>query len=98
MRAYDDMIADSARLSRVIDKLRPLHAEKTITDWQAMAATGDFATLAQALMEQHYDPRYEKHRARMACPMVEVAGGPLTAATLPEAATRIAAAVGAIAR
>jgi tRNA 2-selenouridine synthase len=92
VRAYGDMVADTNRLCRVIDQLRPAHAEKTIADWQAMAGTGAFATLAQGLMEHHYDPRYDKHRARIAMPMIEVAGGTLTPETLPEAAARVAAA------
>jgi len=49
-----------------VAKLRPLHAAEVIEDWLAMAAAGDFETLADNLMEHHYDPRYEKHRARFA--------------------------------
>lgn len=63
-RAYDDIIADNARLSGVINKLRPFHPAERIEHWQAQAVAGDFAALAGALMADHYDPRYEKHRAR----------------------------------
>ncbi|SEN28499.1 tRNA 2-selenouridine synthase [Pseudorhodobacter antarcticus] len=63
--AYADMIADPARLSTTIDRLRPAHAADQIDLWQSMAAAGDFQSLAAGLMAQHYDPRYGKHRARL---------------------------------
>lgn len=64
-RAYADMTEDAARLAAVIDRLRPLHAAEVIAGWQALARAGAFAALAEDLMARHYDPRYEKHRARM---------------------------------
>ena len=57
-RAYGDLSADRARLAGVIDALRPSHAREVIDDWLALAAAGDFAALADGLMERHYDPRY----------------------------------------
>ena len=63
-RAYGDMVADPARLAGVIDRLRPAHADDLINAWQAMVQRGAFAELAEGLMSHHYDPRYEKHRAR----------------------------------
>lgn len=65
-RAYADLIEDRARLGAVIESLRPLHPAKTIDTWLELAAEGAFATLAAGLMARHYDPRYEKHRARFA--------------------------------
>jgi tRNA 2-selenouridine synthase len=65
-RAYADLCADPGELDAVIRKLRPLHAAEVIADWSALAAKGEFVALADALMERHYDPRYEKHRARFA--------------------------------
>lgn len=91
--AYDDMVADGARLLSVIDLLRPLHAQEVIAEWQAMAGAGAFTDLATSLMARHYDPRYAKHRARMEVPLIEVDAGPLTPASLPETAARVAAAV-----
>lgn len=92
-RAYADMVQDPVRLAGVIDQLRPVHAQEVIAEWQAMAGAGTFAALAEGLMTRHYDPRYAKHRARMAVPVAEVEAGPLTATALPEAAARVAAAV-----
>lgn len=88
--AYPDMVADPARLSAVIDRLRSSHPADLISQWQAQAAMGDFIALAQGLMEHHYDPRYAKHRAR-----IEGQGEPLSVtglspADLPDIARQIA--------
>jgi len=92
-RAYADLVADPARLTGVIDLLKPVHAQEVIAEWQAMAQEGTFRDLAASLMLRHYDPRYAKHRARMEVPSVEVEAGSLTAEALPEAAARVAAAL-----
>jgi tRNA 2-selenouridine synthase len=89
-RAYADLTADASRLAATVDLLRQMHPRERIADWQAMAAAGDFATLADSLMEQHYDQRYAKHRARMADPVAEVTAGRLDAADLPGLAAEIA--------
>lgn len=92
-RAYADMTADAARLAATVALLRPLHPAEVVDGWQAMALTADFAGLAEGLMARHYDPRYEKHRARMAAGFVEVMADDLSAAALPALADRVAAAV-----
>lgn len=92
-RAYADMTADAGRLAATVNLLRPVHPAEVIGDWLAMAAAGEFAPLAQSLMDRHYDPRYAKHRARMAAPVSEVATADLSAETLPALAARVAEAV-----
>jgi tRNA 2-selenouridine synthase len=62
--AYDDLTHDTQRFIGLIDQLRNYHAKDTILDWQALAATGDWQSLAKALMIEHYDPRYAKSQAR----------------------------------
>lgn len=89
-RAYTDMVEDATRLSGVIDLLKPQHPQEVIAEWQAMAAAGGFADLAESLMTRHYDPRYAKHRARMEVRMAEVAAGSLTPASLPDTAADVA--------
>ena len=44
-------------------------------------------------MERHYDPRYNKHRARMANPLAEVDAPRLDASDLPGLAAKVAKAV-----
>ncbi|MBS0564056.1 MAG: tRNA 2-selenouridine(34) synthase MnmH [Proteobacteria bacterium] len=94
-RAYADLTADAARLASVIDSLRPLHPAERIEEWQALAASGGFETLAEGLMREHYDPRYEKHRARFGSDADrELACDNLEPEALDVLAGRIAAAMG----
>lgn len=90
VRAYADMVRDAERLARVIDLLRPVHAAEQIEVWQAMAQAGQFRELAASLMELHYDPRYAKHRSRMAVPFTEVEVDGLGPEDLGAIADRIA--------
>jgi tRNA 2-selenouridine synthase len=77
VRAYADLTTDAGRLVEVVEKLRAAHPREVVDHWLALAGTGDFAALAEGLMARHYDPRYEKHRARMALPVAEIAAGDL---------------------
>jgi tRNA 2-selenouridine synthase len=95
-RAYADLTADPARLAATVDLLKPAHPREVIEGWQALATTGAFAALADSLMEHHYDPRYGKHRERMAAPRAKVAADRLGAADLPALAERLAGAIRAL--
>ena len=89
-RAYADLTADPAEIARVIDLLRPQHAAEVIHRWQALAAAGDHETLAAELMEQHYDPRYARQRARVAEPgAVDLVTQELTPEALEALADRL---------
>ena len=90
-RAYADLLADPARLVQVIALLRPLHPAAVIEAWQAQAGAGAFTDLAEGLMARHYDPRYAKHRGRLAVPVQRVEVDSLAPEALPELAARIAA-------
>jgi len=89
-RAYSDLTSDPERLAATVELLRPVHAQEVIAEWQALAAAGEHAALADSLMEQHYDPRYGKHRARMAGNVVEVEAETLAPDALPDLAARVA--------
>ena len=73
LRAYADLVADVSRLDQVVASLSLAHPREVIAEWRAMVAQGRFVDLAEGLMARHYDPRYGKHRARMAVPFTEVA-------------------------
>jgi tRNA 2-selenouridine synthase len=90
-RAYADLTADKARLGDVIGRLRPSHSAEMIAAWQALALAQDYTQLSASLMEQHYDPRYTRHRARMDATFVECETPDLSPAALPVLADRIAA-------
>lgn len=92
-RAYADLTGDAGRLAETVRLLRPSHPAEVIEDWLALAAAGQFAALADGLMERHYDPRYGKHRARMAVPLVEVGADDLRPEALPGIAEAVAGAV-----
>ena len=93
VQAYGDMVADGARLVRVIERLRPLHAAERIEAWQAMAGAGAFVDLAAELMQHHYDPRYDKHRARLAARFVEIEAAGLRLDDLARLADQVAESV-----
>ena len=93
-RAYRDMVEDAEKLAGVIGLLRMSHPKERIDHWLDLAARGAFAELADGLMEHHYDPRYEKHRARMAGRVEEVTAAALGPDDLPRLAGEVAAAVG----
>ena len=92
-RAYGDMVADPARLTTVVNRLRPAHPAARIEDWLAMVQQGEFARLAEGLMTHHYDPRYEKHRARGGVGLLAVQAASLGPTDLHGLADHIAAAV-----
>lgn len=89
-RAYADLTADPARLAATVGLLKPLHPAEVIERWLELAEAGAFAALADGLMARHYDPRYGKHRARMAVPVVEVTADDLRPEALPGIAARVA--------
>jgi len=92
-RAYADLTADAVRLAATVELLRPMHPGEVIAEWQALAGAGAFLGLADGLMARHYDPRYDKHRARMGAKLVEVPVEDLSPAALPKVAARVAEAV-----
>ena len=56
------------RLVTMVESLRRLHSAEQIESWLTLATEGAFPALAGSLMENHYDRRYEKHRARFSRP------------------------------
>lgn len=92
-RAYADIVADSARLLQVIALLRHSHPRETVEDWVGLAQTGRFEDLAQDLMRQHYDPRYQKHRDRMETRHETILADGLAEADLPGLTAEVAAAI-----
>jgi tRNA 2-selenouridine synthase len=91
--AYNDLVTDRDQLARVIARLRHAHPATRIAEWLAMADTGAFVPLAEGLMEHHYDPRYAKHRARVAEKLVSLATEGLGAEDLERLADGVAKAV-----
>ncbi|MFD1882246.1 tRNA 2-selenouridine(34) synthase MnmH [Paracoccus pacificus] len=95
---YRAEMADPQAILGPIEALSKLHPAERIAEWQAQALSGDWARLAQGLMQDHYDPRYEKHRARYDRQEKQVISAPrLDEAGLEQLTDRVAAAVGRLA-
>lgn len=62
--AYDDMVADPARLEAVFQRLPIAPSPARLEAWRRMVADGQFEALAAALMELHYDPAYARARRK----------------------------------
>ncbi|MCV2867673.1 tRNA 2-selenouridine(34) synthase MnmH [Defluviimonas sp. WL0002] len=93
-RAYADLTEDRDRLDATIALLRHLHPADVIETWHALAAAGDHVALAEDLMRRHYDPRYEKHRARFDdAPGAVIATDSLMPEALDALAARVVAAI-----
>ncbi len=92
-RAYGDLSVDATRLSGLINLLRKAHAAEVIDSWHGLAAAGEFEALASDLMARHYDPRYDKHRARVAQTSTQIVVDTLSIDALPDIAARVAAVV-----
>lgn len=62
--AYRDILEDAAGVEQTLARLVPLIGHKAAADWGALTRKGEFEAFTAALMEHHYDPRYERSRAR----------------------------------
>lgn len=64
MEDYAHLIADAALLHGKLRCLTPLHGHARIAEWEALADKGDHHRLVAELLEQHYDPAYQRSMAR----------------------------------
>jgi len=89
--AYGDITADPDALETAFRRLPVYPAQQRLDNWRRLAGTGEFETLAEALIELHYDPAYNRSRRKVGRePMAQI---PLTRLDEPsqdEAADRIA--------
>ncbi len=70
--AYRDIMGDIDALNAALAKLpRHLGAEQRAA-WRALAQAGEFCALAESLIEQHYDPAYERSRRQDVRPSLGV--------------------------
>lgn len=94
VRAYDDILSDSDRLRARLAPLRAFRGGEVVDGWFAQIAAGDKPGLTRALMEQHYDPSYDKSRKAYEINRIAtVAAGDLSPASLEAVAGQIEAIV-----
>ena len=61
---YRHFFADPSVLYAQLDCLASLHGAKVIKAWKAMAARGEWDVLVGTLLEDHYDPAYQRSALR----------------------------------
>ena len=89
--AYHDIVEDLDALERTLARLPGRHGRQRLSEWLDFARTGRFEALAEALMQDHYDPAYQRSRREEQRPclgLVEVEA--LDARGQEDAAARIA--------
>jgi tRNA 2-selenouridine synthase len=87
VETYADIAADPAALDQALTRLPRHHAKAAVSEWRDMAARGEIAALAAALIEAHYDPAYRRTgQARDRTVLDRVRVTDLTAAGLTAAA------------
>jgi tRNA 2-selenouridine synthase len=90
-QVYEDILSDAARLREKLGRLRGQRANAVIDHWFALIDAGDKPALTQALMQDHYDPSYQKSRSSKASPAVlRIDLDEMTEQDLAGAAKRIA--------
>ncbi|WP_153111868.1 tRNA 2-selenouridine(34) synthase MnmH [Propionivibrio limicola] len=57
---YGSLFAEPAQFKDLLSRLTELHGRKTIVHWHALIDSGAKAELFQELIEQHYDPAYQR--------------------------------------
>ncbi len=88
---YADIAADPAALDEALSRLPRHHAKSEIAEWRAMAARGEIAALAAALIEAHYDPAWRRSAASRERPVLQRLDLPdLSPAALAAAAAALA--------
>ncbi|TFL18658.1 tRNA 2-selenouridine(34) synthase MnmH [Jannaschia formosa] len=88
---YPDLTADAALLERRIESLKPYHPGDRIAAWHRLAHEGRYETLAEGLIEAHYDPRYRRPGGAERVELGTVAVPELTEAEIARAAERVMA-------
>ena len=58
--AYRDIIENRAELEEAFGRLPVYPGQKRLENWRGLAEAGQFEELAEALMEHHYDPAYDR--------------------------------------
>jgi tRNA 2-selenouridine synthase len=92
LRDYGHFSADAEGFCRLLEGLVELRGREVVKAWQAQARAGQWSEVFGALMQQHYDPMYERslrrsyRRLPQAMPLLL---RDADAATLHEAARRL---------
>jgi tRNA 2-selenouridine synthase len=58
IEGYQHFLADPSTIKNLLEHLLELRGRETINRWQSLADQGEWKTLVEQLLEQHYDPSY----------------------------------------
>lgn len=90
-QVYEDILSDAPMLREKLGRLRGQRSNAVIDHWFSLIDAGDKPALTQALMQDHYDPSYQKSRSSKASPAVlSIDLDKMTEQNLAGAAKRIA--------
>ena len=64
LRDYDYFVADVDSFCERLNALRELRGKVVIDSWQTRARAGDWASVVQELLVEHYDPVYTRSMER----------------------------------
>lgn len=88
--AYSDLLESPQELKTTLGFLRQMQGREAVEAWQAMVDSRAYHELAAALMQAHYDPRYEKSRNRSTTTVLgDISTQTLDAEALDRVATRL---------
>ena len=60
LQDYGHFAGDTDGFCRLLDALVELRGRDTVKAWQAQARAGQWREVFEALLQQHYDPLYER--------------------------------------
>jgi tRNA 2-selenouridine synthase len=96
-QAYRDIVEDRPALEAAFAALPVYPSQKRLQGWRGLADAGAHVDLAEALIELHYDPAYDRARRKAARPqLAEVALDPGDPASQEAAADEVARLLGAL--
>jgi tRNA 2-selenouridine synthase len=60
MEDYAHFLSNPALLIKRLTPLLPLHGRQVLDHWQQLAEQGEWETLVEKLLTEHYDPAYNR--------------------------------------
>jgi tRNA 2-selenouridine synthase len=74
---YPHLEADVESIDQRLQRLVPLYQDKRVTQWRALAESGQWDELVGRLLSEHYDPAYQRsmernYRQIVGAPVIEV--------------------------